>query len=65
MWESKHILEIEEKLYRSTYRTGVKFALDWQCSFKIREKKIREIYLIMHTSLVESYLFEEKRFYKR
>jgi hypothetical protein len=64
MWECKQILEREEKLYRSTYRTGAKFALDWHCSFIIREKKIREIYLIMHAKLVESDLFEEKRCYK-
>lgn len=64
MWECKQILEREEKLYRSTYRMGTKFALDWHCSFIIREKKIREIYLIMHAKLVESDLFEEKRCYK-
>ena len=65
MWECKQILEREENLYRSTYRTGAKFASNWHCSFVIREKKIREIYLIMHAKLVESDLFEEKRFYKR
>jgi hypothetical protein len=40
MWECKQILEKEEKLYRSTYKTGAKFALDWHCSFIIREKNI-------------------------
>jgi hypothetical protein len=62
MWECKQILEREENLYRSTYRTGAKFAFDWPCSFIIREKKIREFYLIMHARLVDSVLFEEKRF---
>jgi hypothetical protein len=65
MWECKRIFEREEKFYRSTYRQGAKFALDWHCSFIIRKKKIREMYLIMHTKLVESDLFEEKRFYKK
>ena len=42
MWECKQILEREENLYRSTYRTGATFASDWHCSFIIREKKIRD-----------------------
>jgi len=65
MRECKQILGREDNLYRSIYRTGAKFSSDWHCSFIIREKKIRVIYLIMHAKLVESDLFEEKRFYKR